>query len=78
MTKGKKQPSKRESVLKAWERIEERNTPDEVFLRLVLFVERNSPQWRRKPRRSNDEVNFDRVRELERQGLVQTMKGTQQ
>ena len=64
-------------MLKAWERIEERNTPDEVFLRLVLFVERNSPNWRRKPRRSSNDVNFDKIRELERQGLLQRMKGTQ-
>ena len=39
----------------------------EEFLKAVHFVERNSPQWRRKPRRSSDEVAFDKVIAIERQ-----------
>ena len=65
MTKGKKRPSKRAAVLAAWELIESGKASAEVFIRAVLFVERNSPNWRRKPRRSSNEVNFDKIRELE-------------
>ena len=78
MTKGTLRPSKRESVLKAWERIEERNTPDEVFLRLVLFVERNSPQWHRKKRRNSEELIQKKVLEIERAARFSTpVKGKQ-
>jgi hypothetical protein len=77
-TKGKKKiPSKRAVVMAVWEQIQRPDIPIDEFIRGALFLERNCPSWRRKPRRSNDEVAFDTIRELERQGLLRRMKGTQ-
>jgi len=70
MTKGKKRPSKRAAVLAVWARMEDPNISHEEFLKAVHFVERNSPQWRRKPRRSNAEVTHQKVLEMERAARV--------
>jgi hypothetical protein len=58
--------SKRTALLLAAERLEDRNTPSPEFVKLVQFVERNSPQWHRKRRRTSDELEIDLVRKIER------------
>ena len=64
--KGKKRPSKRTVVLAVWARIQDPQISHEEFIRGVLFLERNNPQWHRKPRRSNAEVAHQKVLEIER------------
>ena len=66
MTKGKKRPSKLQAVLLVWDRIQDPNIPHEEFISAVLFLERNNPQWHRKPRRSNADVTHAKVLEIER------------
>jgi len=78
-TKGKKRPSKRAAVLAVWERVvENRDTPVDEFIRGVLFVERNSPQWHRKKRRNSEELSREKVLEIERAARFSTpVKGKQ-
>jgi len=64
-TKGKKRPSKAKTVLQVWARMQDPNMSHEEFLKEVHFVERNSPQWRRRKRRSNAEIAHAKVLEVE-------------
>ena len=77
-TKKQKLMTKRRYMTLVFQRLEDPNTPVGEFYKLALIAERNSRhRWRRKKRRSSDEVAFEKIRELERRGRLQRMKGTQ-
>jgi len=70
--------SRRRYLVLLFQRMEDPKTTTDEFVRLALIAERHSrPRWNRKKRRNSAEVAFEKIQELEKQGLMQRMKGTQ-
>jgi len=63
-----------------WDRIQRPDISHEEFMRAALFLERNNPQWNRKPRRQSSEIVNELVEKIEkeRRPFLQKSKGTQQ
>ena len=66
----KKIPSKRAVMMAVWERAQQPDIPVDEFIRAALFLERNCPSWRRRPRRSSEELTHQKVLEMERAARV--------
>lgn len=65
----KRQISKREAVLLAADRLRDSKTPSPEWIKTLLFIERNSPQWKRKRRRDSGELLSDLVAKIEQEKM---------
>lgn len=66
-----KRMSKREAVLLAADRLRDSKTPSPEWIKTLLFIERNSPQWKRKRRRDSGELLSDLVAKIEKEKMAE-------